>query len=182
MAKIATALRSLNIEVKLIADIDVLNDEGILRGITDAFEIDWNTINGDYNTLASNLHSNKEKIIRGDFRNDLDRILASSGDKELTKKEIEAINDLVRIESKWTALKKSGIAALPRGDAFSAFARLNQILKDHKVFLVPVGELECFIKEVGGHGPEWTNRVLEAFPDLDNPVYDAMKGFINSIM
>lgn len=47
--------------------------------------------------------------------------------------------------------------------------------------MVPVGELECFIKDIGGHGPEWVNDVLEAYPNLDAPVYDSIKDFIRSI-
>ena len=182
MAKIATALRSLNIEVKLIPDIDVLNDEVVFRGITDAFGIDWAMISSDYNILASNLRSSKKRIAKNSFRNNLDKILASSEDKNLNKKEVEAINDLLRTESKWNAIKKSGISAIPRGDAFSAFSRINQTLKNHNVFLVPVGELECFIKEISGHGPEWTNRVLETYPDLDNPIYEDIKVFISSMI
>ena len=44
--------------------------------------------------------------------------------------------------------------------------------------MVSVGELECFVKEVGGHGPEWANTVLETYPDLDNEVYDEVKKFV----
>ena len=46
---------------------------------------------------------------------------------------------------------------------------------------MPVGELECFVKEVGGHGPEWTNSVLETFPDLQDEVYDEIKEFVRMI-
>lgn len=27
-------------------------------------------------------------------------------------------------------------------------------------YIVPVGELECFVKEVGDHGLEWANKVI----------------------
>ena len=48
--------------------------------------------------------------------------------------------------------------------------------------MVSVGELECFVKEVGGHGPEWANTVLETYPDLDNEVYDEVKKFVKQIL
>ena len=44
MSKIALALRVLKIDVKLIADIDVLNDEAVFKGIVEAFGIDWTTV------------------------------------------------------------------------------------------------------------------------------------------
>ena len=50
-----------------------------------------------------------------------------------------------------------------------------------KIYIVPVGELECFVKEVGGHGPEWVNSVLEIYPDLDDSVYDEIKKFIRRV-
>ena len=46
---------------------------------------------------------------------------------------------------------------------------------------MPVGELECFVKEVGGHGPEWVNTVLENYPDMNNAVYKDVKDFIRGI-
>jgi hypothetical protein len=56
MAKIASALRALNIDVKLIPDIDVLNDETVFRGIVEAFGIEWDSLLKDYNIVVSNLH------------------------------------------------------------------------------------------------------------------------------
>lgn len=63
MSKIALALRVLKIDVKLIADIDVLNDEAVFKGIVEAFGIDWTTVQSDYNTIVGNLHSQKKKSI-----------------------------------------------------------------------------------------------------------------------
>lgn len=53
--------------------------------------------------------------------------------------------------------------------------------KGNGIFIVTVGELECFVKEVGGHGPDWVNTVLERYPDLDNEVYSGVKDFISGI-
>jgi len=58
---------------------------------------------------------------------------------------------------------------------------MDNLLNSAGIFIVPVGELECFIKEVGGHGPEWTNTVLEKYPDLDNEVYDEIKSFVKKV-
>ena len=67
---------------------------------------------------------------------------------------------------------------MPPGDATSAFNNLNNILQENGIYIVPVGELECFIKDIGGHGPEWTNKVLETYPSIDNQVYDQIKEFM----
>ena len=68
------------------------------------------------------------------------------------------------------------------GDVTTAFDGLNKALKEAGIYIVTVGELECFIKNVGGHGPEWVNKVLETYPDLDDEVYNSIKEFIKMIM
>lgn len=112
---------------------------------------------------------------------DIDSIFEKSKDKFLNKAEIEAIQDKLKVESKWGPIKKAGISALPAGNATVAFKSMNNILKENGIFLVPVGELECFIKEVGGHGPEWVNNVLEKYPDFSDEVYSSIISFVKEL-
>ena len=181
MAKIVTALRLLNVDVKLIPDIDVINDENVFRTIVEAFGIDWNTIKADYNTVVCNLHSPKEKISRNTAKAAIIQILDGSENTELSSKETRRISDEIRIISKWDNIKKMGISAIPSGDPTTSFKKIEQILRGSGIYIVPVGELECFIKEVGGHGPEWANEVLEQYQNLDDPVYSSITQFIRSL-
>ena len=181
MAKIISALRALNIDVRLIPDIDVLNDETVFKAITEACGIDWISIEKDYRILVSNLHSFKEKIKRVDARDSINKILDGAASQELSNQEIKEIRVAISTISKWDTLKKSGISAIPPGDATNAFKRVNELLHLNGIYIVPVGELECFVKEVGGHGPEWVNRVLETYPDIGNEVYTEIRKFIEGI-
>ena len=94
---------------------------------------------------------------------------------------INEIREVISTISKWKGLKASGVASIPSGNATSSFRTMNELLKSNGIFIVPVGELECFIKEVGGHGPEWTNRVLERYTNLDDDVYKNITEFITSM-
>lgn len=181
IAKIIAALRSLNVVVKVITDIDVLNDENVFKGIIEACEIDYDTIKTDYNNITSNLHSPKEKVSRTEARTSINTILDRLQNSELTSKEIRGIRDAVSTISKWENIKAAGVAAIPSGNATASYKKLDELLKSVGIFIVPVGELECFIKEVGGHGPEWVNNVLEAYPDLDDGVYHSIIQFIDSM-
>ena len=58
---------------------------------------------------------------------------------------------------------------------------MNAILRDKGIFIVPVGELECFVRDIGGHGPEWVNQLLEHHPDLEDEHYKEIKEFIRSM-
>lgn len=181
MARIASALRALNIDIKLIADIDVLNDEQIFKGIVEAFGIEWTSVQNDYNKIVGNLHSPKEKINRNEAKTTINRIIDNSQAQDLSPKEIKEIRNVIRTISKWDSIKSGGVNSIPSGDATSAFSNLNNILQENGIYIVPVGELECFIKSIGSHGPEWTNIVLETYPDINNPVYNQIRDFINNM-
>ncbi len=181
MAKIAKALRALDICVKLVVDIDVLNDENVFKSILEAFDIEWKNVEASYNTIVSNLHSPKEKIRLDDVRTCIQRIGENTNKEYLSSKEIKEIKESINVVSKWDGIKKGGIAAIPAGNATLEYKKIDELLNLAGIFIVPVGELECFIKEVGGHGPEWTNTVFEKFPDLNNKVYDAIKDFMKKV-
>ena len=181
MSKIIQALRSLNVAVTTIVDIDVLNDEAVLKGIVEAYGVDYDRIKPDYNKIVSNLHSPKEKIDRTTAKITINQVLDSSTSKNLSNKESETIKEAVSTISKWKTLKSSGISALPPVGATSSFRKIDKLLKEHGVYIVPVGELECFIKEVGGHGPEWVNKVLVEYTNLDDEVYKSIMEFIASM-
>ena len=181
MARIITALRSLDIEVKLIADIDVLNDETVFKGIVESFGIDYSVIQTDYKNIVSNLHSPKEKVNRNSAKATINQVLNGSEATDLNKREIGEIEEAVSTISKWKAIKTSGISVIPAGNATASFRKIDQLLKDNGVFVVPVGELECFIKDVGGHGPDWVNAVLEKYPNLEDEVYKSITEFISAM-
>ena len=178
MAKVITALKSLNVDVRVVPDIDAMNDEGVFTGIVEACGMEWSNISKDYRIIVSNLHSTKEVINRSSARTIILQILDNRSDTNLSKSEIDQIKNTVETVSKWDNIKKMGIPAIPAGDATSAFRCLDAALKSAGIHLVPVGELECFIKEAGGHGPAWVNNVLEEFPDLDNAVYSKITEFV----
>lgn len=181
MAKIIAALHSLNIGSMLITDIDVLNDETVFKRIIESCGGDYGRIQTDYNTIISNLHSSKERVNRRVTKSAIDLVIDSNDSMDLTSRELREIRDIISTISKWEGLKRSGTAALPPGDATSSFKQMDGLLRSYGIFIVPVGELECFIKEVGGHGPEWANAVLEKYPNLDDDVYRPITDFIESM-
>ena len=181
MAKIVTALRVLDIDVRLIPDLDVMNDENVFRAIVEAFEIDWNTIKVDYNTVVSNLHSPKDKIDRNAAKTAILQIIDGSKNNELSTKEIDHIREQTRTISKWDNIKKMGIPAIPPGAPTTSFKKIEQILRRKGIYILPVGELEGFIKDVGGHGPEWVNKVLEKYEDLNHEVYAQITQFVRDM-
>lgn len=181
MSKGIFALRSLNITLKVIADIDVLNNENTFRSIVESCGLDWDSVEKEYHCIVSNVQGTKKEINRLAAKAAIDLVIDSSKNKSLSNIEIESIQNAIKTESKWETVKKAGVSALPAGDATFAYTRLNHILSTNGIHIVPVGELECFIKEVGGHGPNWVNAVLEKYPDLNNPVFATITSFIKGL-
>lgn len=181
MAKVVGALRRLDINIKLIPDLDVLNDKNTFKGITDAYGIPWDTIEKDYKCIVDNVGNAKKKVRVSDASCQINAVFSATNDTYLKNTEIEEIKNAVSSESQWTVIKKNGVSALPSGDATDAFNKMNGVLKENNIFLVPVGELECFVKDVGGHGPDWVNKVLEKHQNLDADIYGNITNFIKDV-
>ena len=182
MAKVIAALKALNVDLRVVPDLDVLNDEEIFKGILEASGIDWTFIQSDYKIIVSQVQSgSREKINRVSAKTAINTILDKSTDANLSSAEIKEIQETIKTASRWENIKKMGISAIPAGDATAAFGRLDTTVKAGGIHLVPVGELECFIKEVGNHGPTWVNNVLEKYPDLDDVVYSKITEFITEL-
>lgn len=180
MKKVAAALRSLDIPLWIIPDIDILNDPKILQELIESVGGDWSNFEANLRILRGNLTTNKSFVKRADFKRDVQNILSANNDPNLIDTEIKSIKSLLKTETQWGMLKRGGKAAVPQGKAYKAYEDIDTELRKLKIYIVPVGELECFIKSVGSHGPDWVNEVLEQYPDLSDPVYDTLKDFIRS--
>ena len=179
MARIISALRTLNVDVRAVPDLDILNDEGVFRGLIEAFGIEWEKVRLDYKIIISQVQSGaRETINRLAARTAIVDLIDRSSDANLTIAEIKEIQETLKTTSKWENIKKMGTSAIPAGDATAAFGRLNTTLKSAGINMVLVGELECFVKEIGGHGPSWVNNTLERYPDLDNDIYSKITEFV----
>ena len=88
MTKIAKSLLSLEVDVRLIPDIDILDRESLVKDVADTFGIDWQNIEKDYRILSSDLKNTQEKIIRNIFRNNVNRIIDATHEKFLSSKEV----------------------------------------------------------------------------------------------
>lgn len=178
---IMQALSSLGVETKVIVDFDVLNDSSMFSRICKACNINWNVVQNDYQFFydAVNRQSKLSMKSKEDILTQIEKITKQdSSANYYTEKEVQNIKNLLKEKSYWSILKESGENAIPAGQPIQAFKNINEIAKTHNLFIVPVGELECFIKEVNSHGPHWVNDVLERYSNLSDSVYDEVKKFI----
>lgn len=100
MGKIITALRSLNIEAKLITDIDILNDETVFKGTAESCGVEFSSIQSDYNNIVSNLHSLRENVNRNTAKTIINQILDGSNNVNLSNREVKDIREAISTTSK----------------------------------------------------------------------------------
>lgn len=181
---IMKALSALDVDTKVIVDFDVLNNKTIFQSICKACRMDWHIIEKDYQNLYDEI--NRQPGINMKTKNDIQIGIGqiskrNPNDKYYSDSEIGEIKDLLKGRTYWRILKKAGQNVLPPGQAVQCFNNIDKYAKEHDLFIVPVGELEGFVKTVSGHGPDWVNDVLSQYGDLHDPVYDEAKKFVKEL-
>jgi len=91
---------------------------------------------------------------------------------EFPKSAIQKINRHLRDVSPWAQIKRTGESGIPSGQAISDYKMLKAVLEAQGLWIVPVGELEGFCREIGGHGPKWVQQVIS---ELDLEMCDELK-------
>ena len=181
MAKVIGALKELKVDVKVIPDFDVLNDENIVKELVQVCGGEWKQIERDYNVLISDI---KQRAKVGETGADiLKKISAELSDvmgKIVSQTKMRNIKEMLSSNTEWDRLKQTGMSGIGAGNPFKSCEAILNYLATIGIYVVHCGELERFISKVGGHGPNWLHNVLEKYPEVSDPVYDAAKKFVRS--
>lgn len=81
----------------------------------------------------------------------------------------------------WSQIKKIGKAGFS-GDAPAAYERVEAICKSVGLFVVPVGEMECFDKTINKEKKEWVYCVLEKYDLATEPKLEDVRKFVQSVI
>lgn len=184
MSLVAKTLKILGVSFRIVPDLDILNDQEKIKRLCETCGGDWNNFQRDYNIVNSFVRSMdtpmKIQEARAIIQDFLDK-KESEGLRELSKADIKALKAMISEAKGWDMIKKQGPNGLLRGDSEVAMENILKDMTNINIHLVPVGELENFITRVGDHGPGWVSKVLEAYPDFDDPVYRGISDFISSL-
>lgn len=175
---IVEALRPLNVEFRVIADLDLLREKNDLKPLFEACGGKWEDLRDDFVSFSEALRDENNTISKEDLKQLIIETIDADGKEEYDKTSLIELKSKVTLEKKWKPIKKQGVKAIPV-EALDVFNRIDAVLKQHKIFLVPNGELEGFVN-VGGHGPGWVANVIEKYPDYGNAVFDDARAFVGS--
>ena len=172
MAKLADTLRSLDVPVSVIADIDILNDEATFRNLFEKLDGSWREAKTHWKAVSDQVVNQRPpgnaEQVASLIAKELEGV---TGRADFPKERERAIKRVFKDSAPWSAMKGSGRSALPHGEPIKQFDKLCEKCSDYRLWIVPVGELEGFCRSVGSHGPGFVERVveerdLEADPEL----------------
>lgn len=81
----------------------------------------------------------------------------------------------------WEQIKKIGKAGFT-GDAPAAYEKVEAICKKVGLFIVPVGEMECFDKTVNKEKKDWVYHILENYDLAVEPKLTEARAFVRSVV
>lgn len=176
------ALQSLNVPVKVIADMDMINDkQPYLIELAEIVGVEFdNAFNAAYSQLKATFNQDTG-VQKSEVEALLSEMLKNTTGDCLSAKAVDKIRSLTEKKSRIGRIKAEGKSAIRPGDATRGFEYIDKCLREKGVFLVPVGELEGFVRQVGGHGSSWLGNLMQAYPDLNDGVYDEAKAFVKGL-
>lgn len=168
MGQLVETLKSLDVPVSVIADIDILNEENTFKslferlgGTWDELAIAWRAIKTDVEGRRPPLSVEQVKTLIFDQLNPI------SGIGPLPKPVENSIKQIFKTLSPWGAIKQAGRNAL-NGPSVGHFDAISRKCIEKGLWIVPVGELEGFCRSIAAsHGPDFVEKVLEE-RDIEN--------------
>ena len=84
-------------------------------------------------------------------------------------------------ENAWNQIKKIGKMGFT-GNEPGAYANVEKVCKSIGLFIVPVGEMECFDKTINKEKKEWVYSVLETYNLSTEPNLEEARKFVEQII
>lgn len=159
LSSVIASLRAISIPIVVVADFDMLNDFDLLANTVRSLGGDPEEVRSDWNVVNSALESDVKPVSKVAMQEAITKVLGELPGDTVGKKEANRLKGLVKVDSGWDKVKRSGVSAVPGGDAHTRCATLLRRLEGLGLLIVPVGELERFVPSVPGHGPSWVTEV-----------------------
>lgn len=173
LGNLARAYRALNVRTAVVADLDLLQKKDDMANLLAALGSDLAETEGIYNTVHSALSDRPPVTSVKDSLSRVRAILSTveTGDAVSGEKRREIL-DLLENAAPWSEAKRHGIAKL-RGGARQDAEKLLHRWADIGLFLVPVGELECWWPQGSRPKSEWFLGAIRMIMENDISLPDA---------
>ena len=181
--KVVPLLKKLNIQYFIIADIDLINNKDNLKQLVNSIEPNcYDQIDACHKKFIEEFEKGVNSQVKTQqvIKTEINQLFTA--DKYMPDAIAKGIKDNLKNISSFKLLKSGGKNILPQGECVDLFNQQKEFLNEHKVFILECGEIERFVPEVGGHGNAWVEKTFARYDDLNDDVYNEVKGFIEKTL
>ncbi|EPO2956941.1 ATP-dependent nuclease [Vibrio cholerae] len=175
--KVASVLRKIGVPIKAVFDIDFLSERDLVKNSVAAFGGSWTDVEVLWERVDSAVRGGIKPKSVEDIKSEIIQTLQNADKEKLPKSDIVA---LMKQGSAWNEVKKFGEIAIPNGQAQTDYNALKAALENLGIFVIPVGEVENFCKEIGSHGPKFVTRLLTDI-SLSDPRLVSLRDFVEYV-
>lgn len=172
---VARALSSVSVPVRVVADFDILREKELLRGLVEAVGADWEKLDNDWKAVKSAVDGKKAKLNALETASAIRELLDTVTSGQFPQEIGAEIRKTLSRSSPWGMAKSLGKPYIPSGTPASHCENLLANLGRIGIHVVPVGEVEGFLRTIGGHGQKWVNEVLQLDLSADVRLEDARR-------
>ena len=174
---VAGVLRQVGVPVKAVFDIDFLSEEALVARAVGEFGGDWNELRQTWERVDAAVRSGVNAKTTAEIKKAVVALLAESPGSVLPKGDVV---ELMKQDKPWSVVKAFGADGIPNGDAQLEYRKLSAGLEAIGIYLVPVGEIENFSRELGSHGPGFVAKLLSE-KSLGDPDLADLREFVELV-
>ncbi len=178
---IIKALAKLKVSTRVVADFDILRGEDKFKEIVVALGGDWAAFEKRARAVRAGVEQKSPPLNANQVSQEIITIIKSITSPDFPENARKGIEAAMKASSPWVVAKAAGRSSIPPGQATTAFNELLSEAKKIGLWIVPIGELECFDKTVGLHGPAWVSGVLQK-DLLKAPELEDARGFVAELV
>jgi ABC-type cobalamin/Fe3+-siderophores transport system ATPase subunit len=143
IASIVGRLTDLGVKTISTPDLDILNEEQVLKTLVEAHGGDWERVKEPYRKAVQQFKQPASPPLLSVIKYQINKLIDEAGESNLTRDLTKKIRELVTVPSAWKQLKTAGDRAFVEEKA--AMNSMFEILDEMGIVLVRVGELEGFL-------------------------------------
>ncbi len=175
--KIASALRSFGVPVKIIVDFDILGKKAELVAIVESIGGDWSDFEADWSIVDTAVTSGIQPPSKSQIQAQVNMLFDSTDVEEIPKRRIE---EVLRQRTAWGMIKNVGESGIPTMVGAGAYKALKSGLEAIGLFWVPCGEIEQFCPSVKPNKSKFVSGVLSSIP-LGDPRLKTLLAFVETV-
>ena len=174
---VAAVLRQIGVPVKAVFDIDFLSEEHLVKKAVEAFGGNWDEVRPYWARVDAAVREGVQSKTIPEIKRSIIALLNETEEESLPRSDVI---QTMKQNKPWKTVKRYGVDGIPKGQAQSDYGTLKDKLEGVGIYLVPVGEIENFCREIGTHGSEFVTKLLLEKGIGDPDLYE-LRAFVERI-